>query len=349
MVKVRKRFGQHFLTDATVLARIVARIGLKRADRLLEIGPGLGALTEYLYGTTKRFVAIEIDRDLAPPLRARFPDLELIVADVLQFNFTELDRADDSDKHRDEGNNDSGNDRNDGKHKDNRDDLRSDADPDRGNERVIGTDDTNIAQDKGADKHRGNGAWRLVGNLPYNISTPLLVRLLRSSLPIADMHFMLQKELAERVNATPGTKNWGRLSVLVQHRCSVEQLFDVGPSSFVPPPKVWSSVVRLTPRAETLPLPNPDNFDAVLRTAFSARRKRIDNALRKLPIDWQRTSVDRQARPDQLSVADYVYIANALTSDCAGSDTCGTATGRDGGVVSALTGRARSASFPKGA
>ena len=252
MGKARKRFGQHFLTDRAVLARMAGCVDLRPSDRLLEIGPGRGALTEFLHGASKRFVAIEIDRDLAAPLRAHFPDLELIVADVLKFDFADL----------------------------------------------------------------GDGeAWRIVGNLPYNISTPLLIRLLGSPLPVADMHFMLQKELAERVNAQPGTKDWGRLSVLVRRRCSVEQLFDVEPSSFVPPPKVLSSVVRLTPRAETLPLRNTAAFDAILRTAFSARRKRIDNALKKLPIDWRHAAVDRQARPDQLGVDDYVRIANALAPD----------------------------------
>ena len=186
-MKARKRFGQHFLTDASVLARTLDCIGPRPTDRLLEIGPGRGALTELLHGTAERFVAIEIDRDLAPILRARFPGLELVVADVLKFEFTEL-----------------------------------------------GTD----------------APWRIAGNLPYNISTPLLVRLLTSNLPIEDMHFMLQKELADRVGGEPGTKAWGRLSVLVQYHCTVEMLFDVEPSSFVPPPKVRSSVVRLTPRAE---------------------------------------------------------------------------------------------------
>ena len=202
-----------------------------------------------LHGTAERFVAIEIDRDLAPILRARFPGLELVVADVLKFEFTEL-----------------------------------------------GTD----------------APWRIAGNLPYNISTPLLVRLLTSNLPIEDMHFMLQKELADRVGGEPGTKAWGRLSVLVQYHCTVEMLFDVEPSSFVPPPKVRSSVVRLTPRAEPFPLCRPARLDAVLRTAFSARRKRLGNALKSLPVDWDRAGVDTGSRPDQLSVRDYVSIANAV-------------------------------------
>ena len=245
----RKRFGQHFLTDASVLARTLDAIGPRPEERLLEIGPGRGALTELLHGTARRFVAIEIDRDLAPVLRARFPGLELIVADVLEFELSKLGEE---------------------------------------------------------------APWRIAGNLPYNISTPLLVRLLTSKLPVQDMHFMLQKELAERAGGAPGTKAWGRLSVLVQYHCEVEMLFDVEPSSFVPPPQVRSSLVRLTPRSETLPLADPARLDVVLRTAFSARRKRLGNALKTLPVDWDRAGVDAGLRPDRLSVSDYVRIANAV-------------------------------------
>lgn len=250
-MRPRKRFGQHFLTDASVLAGIADCIDPRPADRLVEIGPGRGALTELLQGTTQRYVAIEIDRDLAPLLKARFRGLELIVADVLKFDFAEL----------------------------------------------------------GDD-----GPWRVAGNLPYNISTPLLVRLMAVKMQIRDMHFMLQKELADRVNARPGTKAWGRLSVLVQYHCTVESLFDVEPSSFSPPPKVRSSMVRLTPRPDPLPLQHPGWLDLVLRTAFSARRKRLDNALKALSVDWDRAGVDTGVRPDQLTVADFVRIANAIAS-----------------------------------
>ena len=248
-MRARKRFGQHFLADASVSARIAQRIDPQPDDCLLEVGPGRGALTEALYGLPRRYVAVEIDRDLAPALRVRFPELELVVADVLRFDFAELGEAD---------------------------------------------------------------RWRIAGNLPYNISTPLLVGLLSCPLPIRDMHFMLQKELAERVRACPGSKAWGRLSVLVQHRCAVELLFDVEPSSFVPPPRVRSTLVRLTPRADAPALRAPAGFDAVLRTAFSARRKRLHNALARLDVDWGAAGVDPGARPDQLSVDDFVRIANAL-------------------------------------
>lgn len=248
-MKARKRFGQHFLIDRSVLERIVACIDPRPGDHLLEIGAGRGALTEFLQGSVERCVAIEIDRDLAPMLRARFPGVELIVADVLKFDFAEL----------------------------------------------------------------GEGApWRVVGNLPYNISSPLLVRLLGAKNRFRDMHLMLQKELAERVDAQPGNKPWGRLSVLVQYHCVVEPLFDVEPASFAPPPRVWSSLVRLTPRTHVLPLEDSACLDAVLRTAFSARRKRLDNALKSMSIDWDQAEVDRTSRPDQLSVDDFVRIANAV-------------------------------------
>ncbi len=250
-MKARKRFGQHFLTDRSVLAQILACIDPQPTDRLLEIGAGRGALTEFLRGTAQRLVAIEIDRDLAPLLRARFPGLELIVADVLRFDFAEL----------------------------------------------------------------GDGApWRVAGNLPYNISSPLLARLLAAKARVRDMHLMLQRELAERADARPATKAWGRLSVLVQYHCIVERLFDVEPASFSPPPRVHSSLVRLTPRVEPLPLREPARLDAVLRAAFAARRKRLDNALKSLHIDWDRSGVDTRARPDQLPVGDFVRLANAASA-----------------------------------
>ncbi len=247
-MRARKRFGQHFLNDASVLARIAECIGPRPSDRLLEIGPGRGELTEFLHAVPSRYRAIEIDRDLAPLLRARFPGLELIVADVLKFDFSEL---------------------------------------------------------------AGHAPWRVAGNLPYNISTPLLARLMAARAHLQDMHFMLQKELAERVNAAPATRNWGRLSVLVQYHCEVELLFDVQPSSFTPPPRVLSSLVRLLPRARLLPLRDSACLDLVLRTAFSARRKRLGNALRSIAVDWDQAAVDTAARPDQLGVADFVRIANA--------------------------------------
>ena len=163
------------------------------------------------------------------------------------------------------------------------------------------------------------GDWRVVGNLPYNISTPLLVRLFAHCGLIRDMHFMLQREVAKRLAAVPGTKQWGRLSVLAQFHCHIESLFDVPPESFSPAPKVHSCVVRFVPHAERHALQDPKCLDLVLRHAFSGRRKRISNALKSVPLRWQELSFPLDVRPDQLTVADYVAIANAC--DVAGDET----------------------------
>ncbi|MEQ8482841.1 MAG: 16S rRNA (adenine(1518)-N(6)/adenine(1519)-N(6))-dimethyltransferase RsmA [Pseudomonadales bacterium] len=253
-VFARKRFGQHFLTDDGVLERMVRSIAPAADDLLLEIGPGHGALTEYLYGTTARYAAIEIDRDLVPMLRARFEHLELVSGDVLRV------------------------------------DLNT----------VFGA---------------GDERWRVAGNLPYNISTPLLVKLLDHLPRIRDMHFMLQREVAQRLAAGPGSKAWGRITVLVQYHCEVASLFEVAPESFEPPPRVWSAVVRLTPRSERLPVADPDSFDRVLRYAFAQRRKRLSNALQSLSPDWARAGVDPGRRADDLSVAEFVALANTLSHD----------------------------------
>lgn len=245
----RKRFGQHFLTDGEALRRILDCIAPQPSDWLLEIGPGRGALTSLLCGAVERCAAVEIDRDLAPLLRTRFPTLELFVTDVLAFDFAALP---------------------------------------------------------------GEAQWRVAGNLPYNIGSPLLAKLLGAPRRIKDMHFLFQKEMADRLQARPGAKAWGRLSVLAQHRCQVETLFDLAPESFSPPPKVHSSLVRLQPRANPLPLTHPAALDKVLRMAFSARRKRLANALKALQLNWRQIGLDADARPDQLSVADFACIANAL-------------------------------------
>ncbi len=156
------------------------------------------------------------------------------------------------------------------------------------------------------------GSWRVVGNLPYNISSPLLLKLYGHAASIRDMHFMFQRELAARLHAQPGTKDWGRLSVVTQYHCEVEPLFDVAPEAFRPPPRVHSRVVRIVPRPQTLPVDRP-MLDQVLRMAFSARRKRISNALRLLEVDWDRTGLSTQLRPDQLDVEAFVSIANAAS------------------------------------
>ncbi|MEM8766442.1 MAG: 16S rRNA (adenine(1518)-N(6)/adenine(1519)-N(6))-dimethyltransferase RsmA [Pseudomonadota bacterium] len=246
--RARKRFGQHFLTDEGVLQRIVDAMGLVSADRLLEIGPGPGALTSYLYGLTDHFAAVELDRDMIVPLTVRFPKLALTSADI----------------------------------------LRVDLD--------------NLLEPAG---------WRLVGNLPYNISSPLLLKLYGHLDRIVDMHFMFQRELGARLAAIPGTKDWSRLSVMTQYHCEVESLFDVPPEAFSPPPRVHSQVVRLRPRTSA-PAVDLTSLDQVLKAAFSARRKRIANGLKQLPVNWRATDVDPDLRPDSLSLEAFVELARAL-------------------------------------
>ena len=249
MVRARKRFGQNFLTDDAVAYRMSSAIAPGPTDRLLEVGPGHGALTQVLYQTAvARYVAVEIDRDLIAPLSRSFPRLEVVNDDVLRVPLAPL--------------------------------LR-------------------------------DGDWRVLGNLPYNISTPLLVRLFAHCDLIRDMHFMLQREVAQRLAAVPGTKQWGRLSVLAQYHCEIEQLFEVLPESFTPVPKVVSAVVRFVPRSEPLTLLDPERFDLVLRHAFSGRRKRLSNALKSIPVRWQDLALPADARADQMSVQDFVAIANA--------------------------------------
>ena len=249
-MKARKRFGQHFLTDAGVIDRIVAAMALRPADDVVEIGPGRAALTEPLYQAVERIGIVEIDRDLVPMLRAQFPNATIVNEDVLRVRLHEV----------------------------------------------------------------LPGSLRVVGNLPYNISSPLILRLLDELDHIRDMHFMLQKEMADRLSARPGSKAWGRLSVMVAHACEVDQLFDVPPDAFDPPPKVWSSVVRLIPKRERLWLASTDAFDQVLRAVFSARRKRLGNSLKLLQEqsewDWQRLEVTANDRAEQVSLQDFVELAN---------------------------------------
>ena len=220
----RKRFGQHFLHDRGVIERSIDAVGPAPGERLVEIGPGEGALTSPLLARGVRLTVIELDRDLAARLAAR-PEaggaLTVVQGDALKIELAEL------------------------------------AGP---GERL-----------------------RLVGNLPYNVSTPLLFRFLEQLPLIRDMHFMLQREVVERMAADPGSKAYGRLSVMLAVACRVTPLFDIGPGAFRPPPKVWSSVVRLEPWPEPpFPLPDPARFAAVVRHAFGQRRKTLRNALSAL-------------------------------------------------------------------
>ena len=250
MIPVRKRFGQHFLHDPAVLERIVQVIDPRPGDRLVEIGPGRGALTERLLARTGALDAVEIDRDLAGLLRERFPQrLTLHQADALKFDFAALAAA------------------------------------------------------------RG-GPLRVIGNLPYNISTPLLFHLLATIGHLTDLHVMLQKEVVERMAAAPGTEHYGRLGVMLAPHVDVHWLFDVGPGAFQPPPRVWSAVARLV----VLPRPRfelPEAYARVVAAAFSQRRKTLRNSLRALlPAGaWEVAGVDPGARPEVLSPQQFAILA----------------------------------------
>jgi len=244
----RKRFGQHFLHERGVLERIVNAVAPSKDDLIVEIGPGEGALTAPLLERVAKLEAIELDRDLASSLAARFPPWKLTVhcADALEFDFS-----------------------------------------------------------------RFPAGIRVVGNLPYNVSTPLLFHLARYAERVRDMHFMLQLEVVERMVAAPSTPQYGRLSVALQARFRMKKLFNVSKGAFRPPPKVESAVVRMAPLPEHLLLENTP-FDDLLRGAFSSRRKQLRNALPLQRADYAKLDIDPSGRPENLSPADYVRIAQYL-------------------------------------
>jgi 16S rRNA (adenine1518-N6/adenine1519-N6)-dimethyltransferase len=247
----RKRFGQHFLHDRQVLARIVDAIAPQADDLLVEIGPGEGALTRALLERVRRLETIEIDRDLAARLRIEFPPDRLAVhcADALKFDFAALPPG-----------------------------------------------------------------LRLVGNLPYNVSTPLLFHLAAFADRVRDMHFMLQREVVERMVAPHSTPEYGRLSVALQTRFTMEKLFRVAPGAFRPAPKVESAVVRLVPLApEDRPRMDWQIFGGIVAGAFSARRKKLSNALPLAAADFRALGIDPGLRPENLSPRDYVRIAQRVT------------------------------------
>jgi len=250
----RKRFGQHFLIDQNIIRKIVAQINLRRTDRLVEIGPGLGALTKALLPQVDHLTVVEIDRDLAATLQqADFAGqaLTVHVADALQFDFS-----------------------------------------------ALGT------------------SLRIVGNLPYNISTPLIFHLLTHINSIQDMHFMLQKELVDRITAVPGHKHYGRLSVMVQYWCQTQALFTVPPQAFKPAPKVYSAVLRLIPDGSKPRAAHITDLSEVVKTAFMFRRKTLSNALKSLltAADFAAVGIDATQRPEQLTVEQFVALANRFSA-----------------------------------
>ena len=250
----RKRFGQNFLVDHGIIAAIVSAIDPKRTDTVVEIGPGLGAITEPLMLRVDHLHVVEIDRDLIARLKKQHAPERMSIheGDALAFDFASIGR-----------------------------DLR------------------------------------LVGNLPYNISTPLLFHLAGYVDVVRDMHFMLQKEVVERMVAEPGNADFGRMSVMLQYRFYLEWLIDVPPESFDPAPKVDSAVVRLIPKpVSELTAKSQEKLSQVALTAFSQRRKMLRNTMKSLlgDADFAALGIAPTLRPEDVSVEDYVRIANYLTA-----------------------------------
>jgi len=254
----RKRFGQNFLVSPGIIHRIVDAIGPRAGDTVVEIGPGLGALTGPLLERIEHLHVVEIDRDLIARLRKRFPPERLTIheGDALEFDFGAL---------------------------------------------------------------KGGGPLKIVGNLPYNISSPLLFHLVPFAPLVYDMHFMLQKEVVDRMVAEPGSKDFGRLSVMLQYHYHMERMFVVPPDAFNPPPKVDSAIVRMIPvdflkvgAGDTAN--DPALFAKVVTAAFSQRRKMLRNTLREFisEADLAALGITPTARAEDIPVAAYVRLANSL-------------------------------------
>jgi len=248
----KKRFGQNFLTDKAIINSLIEAISPQPDDLMVEIGPGLGALTQPLLTKLNHLHVVEIDRDIIQWMQNFYPTDKICIhnSDVLKFDFTQI------------------------------------------GQRI-----------------------RIVGNLPYNISSPILFRLLENTKQIIDMHFMLQKEVVERMVALPSTPEYGRLSVMLQYRLKMEYLITVPPEAFEPAPKVESAFVRCIPH-QALPYPAKDEalFAKVVLAAFGQRRKTLRNTLKALLDDegFSKLNIDSQLRAENLSVSQFVAIANFL-------------------------------------
>jgi 16S rRNA (adenine1518-N6/adenine1519-N6)-dimethyltransferase len=248
----KKRFGQNFLHDTNVIERILRAVHPQPQERIVEIGPGLGALTVPLLARVDSLDVVELDRDVIPHLLdacAHSDRLRITQADALTVDYRRFAPE--------------------------------------------------------------GGQIRLIGNLPYNISTPLLFHLLQQSDCIRDMHFMLQKEVVDRMCAQPGEDAYGRLSVALAARARVDYLFTVGPGAFRPPPQVHSAIVRLVPQAPDFEIQDPARFDQVVTAAFSQRRKTLANALKPL-MDAERirsAGIDPGLRAERLHARDFARLA----------------------------------------
>lgn len=257
--QAKKRFGQNFLNNEMVIESIVDAINPEPTDNLVEIGPGLGALTEPVIERAGHLSVVELDRDLAHRLRHHpflAPKLTIYEEDALKFDFSSL-----------------------------------------------------ITDDK---------PLRIFGNLPYNISTPLIFHLLTFKDKVKDMHFMLQKEVVERMASGENSKSFGRLSIMTQYQCQVIPVMEIGPEHFTPAPKVDSAIVRLIPH-KTIKNPVKDLkvLNTVCLTAFNQRRKTIRNSFKKLiPLDGlQELGIDASLRPENLSVDDFITLANYVSDN----------------------------------
>ncbi len=248
--KARKRFGQNFLVDQQIIADIIAAIRPEPDDNMVEIGPGLGALTRPLLQRLKRLHVVEIDRDIIARLESDYPQDKLVIhaGDALKFDFGQLPAP-----------------------------------------------------------------LRIVGNLPYNISSPLLFHFAGYAARITDMHFMLQDEVVERMVAEPSTAAYGRLSVMLQYRFYMEKLLDVPPQSFRPAPKVNSAIVRMIPMPKH-EVQDEQIFAEIVTAAFGQRRKTLRNTLKPhlAEADFEALGVDAQQRAEDLSASEFARIANWL-------------------------------------
>jgi len=259
--QAKKRFGQNFLVDEQIIAGIISAIRPEPGDNMVEIGPGLGALTRPLLKTLNQLHVVEIDRDIIARLESDYPQdnpktrLIIHAGDALAFDFSTL-----------------------------------------------------------------GAPLRIVGNLPYNISSPLLFHFASYAERIRDMHFMLQNEVVERMVAEPSTTEYGRLSVMLQYRFYMDKLLDVPPESFRPAPKVNSAIVRMMPLPESeIRVCNEKLFAEIVRVAFCQRRKTLRNTLRSYlkEEDFARLGIDAQLRAENLAVAKFAQVANYLNAQIA--------------------------------
>jgi len=253
--KTKKRFGQHFLNDFSVIEKLIYEINPSVNDKIVEIGPGLGALTFPLLEKINALDVVEIDRDVIARLQQKNdPKLSIHGVDALDFDFSSL--------------------------------LQNET------------------------------QLRIVGNLPYNISTPLIFHLLDFKNDISDMHFMLQNEVVKRITAEPNSKAYGRLSVMVQYHCKTEYLFFVAPESFDPPPKVDSAILRLSPwKDQPYQANDEDHLSQLVAQAFSMRRKTLRNNLKKIISAEQieQLEIDPNNRAENLTITEFVKLSNFVT------------------------------------